>query len=445
MKRLGRISLRVLLLAGVLLSLLLMAMTLLYPPVEKGGLFFMLAIEVVLLFFLGFLYNKVVLPIRAVGDGMDMLRSQDYATTLAPVGQPDADRVVELYNALMHSLKKERLRLEERDNFLSLVMDVSPVGFVVLDFDMRVVSVNPAARRLLDLPDDYIPIERPLEEVCAKITFGPDELGEGESRTWRLPTAEVRRITRMRFFDRSFSRLFFSIETLTEELHSAEKEAYEKLIRLIAHEINNSTAGIIGVLNAVGDAFDDTPHTPEGEVSEAIALCRDRCMAMSRFITRFAEVVKLPDPTLSSVDLVPLCERCILLMQPLAVETGVKMKMCKEQDSCLVRCDAEQIEQVVINLLRNAIESFAQQNDLAVSATKTVLLCLDRHNLLVEDNGQPISDDVATRLFTPFFSTKPNGQGIGLVVIREVLTRHGWSFSLTTDADGRTRFRMAWP
>ena len=300
MKRLGRISLRVLLLAGVLLSLLLMAMTLLYPPVEKGGLFFMLAIEVALLFFLGFLYNKVVLPIRAVGDGMDMLRSQDYATTLAPVGQPDADRVVELYNALMHSLKKERLRLEERDNFLSLVMDVSPVGFVVLDFDMRVVSVNPAARRLLDLPDDYIPIERPLEEVCAKIPFGPDELGEGESRTWRLPTAEVRRITRMRFFDRSFSRLFFSIETLTEELHSAEKEAYEKLIRLIAHEINNSTAGIIGVLNAVGDAFDDTPHTPEGEVSEAIALCRDRCMAMSRFITRFAEVVKLPDPTLSS-------------------------------------------------------------------------------------------------------------------------------------------------
>lgn len=445
MKRLGRISLRVLLLTGVSLTLMLIAMTLLYPPVERSGLFIMLAIEVALLFFLGFLYNKVVLPIRAVGDGMDMLRSQDYATTLAPVGQPDADRVVELYNALMHSLKRERLRLEERDNFLSLVMDVSPVGFVVLDFDIRVVSVNPAARRLLDLPNDYIPIKRPLEEVYTKIPFRPDELGEGESRTWRLPTAEVRRITRMRFYDRSFSRLFFSIETLTEELRSAEKEAYEKLIRLIAHEVNNSTAGIIGVLNAVGDAFDDTPHTPEGEVSEAIALCRDRCMAMSRFITRFAEVVKLPDPTLSSVDLVSLCERCMLLMQPLAAEMGVEMKMCKEQNSCFVHCDSEQIEQVVINLLRNAIESFAGYENMAASETKTVLLCLDGHNLLVEDNGQPISDDVAARLFTPFFSTKPNGQGIGLVVIREVLTRHGWSFSLTTDADGRTRFRMAWP
>ncbi len=444
MKKWVGIPLRLLLSGGALLALAAVVLSLIYPPVETLGLYLLLAVESAMFIFLCFLHAKVVLPIRAVGDGMDMLRSQDYATTLAPVGQPDADRVVELYNALMHRLKKERLKLEERDNFLSLVMEVTPIGFVVLDYDMRIVSVNPAARRLLELPDDYSPTHRPLSELSAKMPFKLEDLIEGESRTWRLPTAQVRRITRMRFFDRSFSRLFFSIESLTEEVCSAEKEAYEKLIRLIAHEVNNSTAGIIGVLNTIGDAADDTPPAIESDTLEAIAVCRDRCMAMNRFITRFAEVVKLPEPTLSDVDLVPLCERCLTLMQPMAVTAAVELRMQKGQAPCRVRCDNEQIEQVVINMLRNAIESFAPVDEAQARETRVVSISLDRRSLIVEDNGAPISQEVATRLFTPFFSTKPNGQGIGLVVIREVLLHHGWAFSLATDSDGWTRFRCSW-
>lgn len=417
--------------------LLILSGVLLYLFSRVNTLFFYVGEGLVLfiLLYLTFFYRKIVKPLNTIGSGMELLREQDFSSRLSPVGQYEADRVVNIFNRMMEQLKNERLRLREQNNFLDLLIKASPMGVVITSLDDELSELNPMALKMLGVRLEDVQGKK-LEEVDSPLAVELTNVPKGETVTVRLNDSNIYRCTHSSFIDRGFQHPFYLIETLTDEVMKAEKKAYEKVIRMIAHEVNNTTAGITSTLDTVEQAL----SSEEGmdDICDVMRVCTDRCFSMSRFITRFADVVKIPEPTVSPVNLNDLLLTCKRFMEGMCNDRHITLRMDIDESLKDVMLDAALFEQVLVNIIKNSAESIESDGEI-------IIRTLSPATIEIVDNGKGISKEAETKLFSPFFSTKPNGQGIGLIFIREVLMRHGCTFSLRTYADGLTRFRIIFP
>ena len=403
-------------------------LNLMYFYIGEGLVLFILC-------YLPFFYRKIVKPLNSIGSGMELLREQDFSSRLSPVGQYEADRIVNVFNRMMEQLKNERLRLREQNNFLDLLIKASPMGVILTTLDEDLSELNPMAQKMLGVRQEDV-LGKKMNEIDSPLAAELANVPKGETATVRLNDSNIYRCTHSSFIDRGFQHPFFLIESLTDEVMKAEKKAYEKVIRMIAHEVNNTTAGITSTLDTVEQAL----SSEEGmeDICDVMRVCTDRCFSMSRFITRFADVVKIPEPTLSSVNLNDLVFTCKRFMEGMCNDRRITLRMEIDESLKDVMLDAALFEQVLVNIIKNAAESIEADGEIIVRT-------LAPATVEVIDNGQGISKETEAKLFSPFFSTKPNGQGIGLIFIREVLMRHGCTFSLRTYADGLTRFRITFP
>lgn len=403
--------------------------------IEEKGWEFYLAVGLITfsLFYLSYFYQKVVKPLNAIANGMDLLREQDFSSRLAPVGQSEADRIVQVFNRMMLQLKDERLRLREQNHFLDLLISISPMGVMILTFDEEVSMINKAALQFLDGEEEKMMGKR-LDELTGPLMDEIKLLPQDTSKTVRLSDSHVYRCSRLSFVDRGFSHPFILIESLTDEVMKAEKKAYEKVIRMIAHEVNNTVAGVTSALETVDDVLRNMDETDD--LHEVMQVCLERCFSMSRFITNFADVVKIPEPQLQEVNLNERVESCLRFMEHLCLDNHIALHMDLCYETPEVEMDTVLFEQVIVNIIKNAVESIGRDGDIYIRTMD------NPPTLEIGDNGKGITKEAEAKLFTPFFSTKPNGQGIGLVFIREVLTMHRCSFSLRTEEDGITRFRI---
>ena len=403
-------------------------LNLIYFYIGEGLVLFILC-------YLPFFYRKIVKPLNSIGSGMELLREQDFSSRLSPVGQYEADRIVNVFNRMMEQLKNERLRLREQNNFLDLLIKASPMGVILTTLDEDLSELNPMAQKMLGVRQEDV-LGKKMNEIDSPLAAELANVPKGETATVRLNDSNIYRCTHSSFIDRGFQHPFFLIESLTDEVMKAEKKAYEKVIRMIAHEVNNTTAGITSTLDTVEQAL----STEEGmdDICDVMRVCTERCFSMSRFITRFADVVKIPEPTLTLVDLNDLAFTCKRFMEGMCTDRNIKLRLEIDETLKEVKMDASLFEQVLVNIIKNAAESIEKDGEIIVRT-------LSPATIEVVDNGKGISKEVEAKLFSPFFSTKPNGQGIGLIFIREVLMRHGCTFSLRTYADGLTRFRILFP
>ena len=359
---------------------------------------------VLLLFYLWYFYRKTIRPYDTLIGGIELVRELDLTTRLAPSGQHETDIIVRTFNDLLNRLRSEHLKLEEQYTFLNLLIEASPMGVIQCDLDGNITSMNPAAREMLS-PS--------IEEAIHALSLG-------ETTTVHIPgEPQLFRISHHAFPDRGFQHPFFLIESLTSEIRLAEKAAYERVIRMIAHEVNNSVAGIIGSLT--------------GDEAE-------RLTALSAFVTRFADVVKIPQPQLQLCDLSEEVEACRPFLENLCTQAHVHIDFCLTDEAIPVHLDTVLFQQVLINIVKNAVESIGEkEGHITITTTGPA-------KLVVTDNGHGIPSAVAKHLFTPFFSTKPQGQGLGLLLIRDILTSHHCTFNLLTDSeDHLTRFTIQFP
>ena len=359
---------------------------------------------VVLLCYLWYFYRKTIRPYDTLIGGMELVKDLDLTTRLAPSGQHETDVIVRTFNDLLGRLRSEHLRLEEQYTFLNLLIEASPMGVIQCDLDGNTTSMNPAAREMLSPSIEEAIHALPLgETTTVRISGGP----------------QLFRISHLSFPDRGFLHPFFLIESLTSEIRLAEKAAYERVIRMIAHEVNNSVAGIIGSLT--------------GDEAE-------RLTALSSFVSRFAEVVKIPQPQLQLCDLSEEVEACRPFLENLCTQAHVHIDFRLTDEAVPVHLDTVLFQQVLINIVKNAVESIGTTQGLVTLEVTTPA------TLTITDNGHGIPPAIAKNLFTPFFSTKPQGQGLGLLLIRDILTSHHCTFNLLTDPeDHLTRFTIQFP
>ena len=419
-----------------ILALLLVGLAVMLVRFYSGGnslhLYLMEGVIAFLLVFWLIFNRKIVKPLELIGNGMDLLREQDFSSRLTQVGQFEADRVVNIFNRMMDQLKNERLRLREQNHFLDLLIQASPMGVVIVDFDGRITQVNPMAVKMFGLPAEQLHGCK-LAEVQAALAKELARMKRDETAVVRLNDSNIYKCTCTTFTDSGFPHPFYLMERMTDELMRAEKKAYEKVIRMIAHEVNNTTAGITSALDSAWQVLSEEQGMDD--LCGMMRVCMERCYSMSRFITRFADVVKIPEPVLAPVDLNVLATSCARFMESVCKERNIGLRLECDPEAGLVKADVSLMEQVLVNILKNAVESIGSDGEIIVRTAAKAFI-------EIVDNGPGISKEIESKLFSPFFSTKPNGQGIGLVFIREVLSRHRCSFSLSTYEDGLTRFRI---
>lgn len=412
-----------------IVALLTAGVAIALPFFMRGmSLYVLEAVLGVVLISLILLYRSVISPMGALDRGINLLKAQDFASRLSHVDYAPADRIVDTFNSMMMQLRSERLRVREQNQFLDLLVDASPMGIIVLGFDGTVSSANPAAVQLLASPDLK---GRRLADIPGELAAAIAALRHNQSETVRLGDTRMFRCSRLSLLDSGHQRPFILIESLTEELLEAERSSYGKLIRTIVHEVNNTLAGVLPLIDTCAMISGDEA------MEDAARSCTERCNALSAFIGNFADVVKIGHPDRKDIDINEFLLTLRPFLESLASGRGVELKYSLDTEMAPVSVDTVQFEQVVVNIVKNAIES------IGTDGTVEIVTDAASHTLTIADNGAGISPEAAGKLFSPFFSTKKSGQGIGLTLSAEILRAHHFDFSLaTSQTDGITRFSI---
>lgn len=367
-------------------------------------------------------------------EGARFLDEQALTTRLLATGRPELDRLVALYNRLVDDLRSERTRLREQQHFLGEVLRASPSGIVILDFDGRIALLNPVAAHLLGLSIEAAQGQRPAD-LAGPLAADLAVALPGATRVHATGAGGKLRLVAGRFTDRGHERRFLLIEELTEELRAAEKAAYEKLVRMVAHEVGNSVAASSSLLQSSLTYAHHIPADDRDDFRDAVGVCLTRLATLNAFVRDLAEVVRLPEPRVQPCDLTSLLRGAALLLRASAERAGVAWTL-DAPDALVVLADRAQLEQAFLNIAKNAIEAAGSAGLVRVSARREGA----QVHVVVENSSQGLAEDVQARLFTPFFSTKADGRGLGLTLVREIFVQHGAPFALTSPPGGPTRF-----
>ncbi len=367
-------------------------------------------------------------------DGTAALRDQDYSLRLREVGVRDLDELIAVYNQLLEQIRSERIGSQRQQFFLGLLIESTTLGVFTMDFDGRLDHVNSWGRRQLDLPpvgtlpQNLRDLSHPLAEALA--TLEPEE-----RRLLRLPNNQRYRCESASFIDRGFSRRFIVVQNISGELNSAEVAAYGQVIRMMAHEVNNATAATRSMLASLLDTDDLDADAFRVLAKAYLPTVLERGNSTNDFMRRFAEVVRLPDPVLAPVDLAALLRAEAEAYRVTCDDCGITIQLSLKPAN--VQADPVLLRQVITNALVNACESIS-----ATGHEGHILVSCAGTTFEIADDGAGVDAEAQELLFTPFFSTKATGQGIGLTLMRDVLERHGAGYSLMTGGDGWTRLKV---
>ncbi len=381
------------------------------------------------------LYRQLIQPLKTLMQGVEAIKDRDFNVKFLSTGKHEMDQLIEVYNQMMDELRTERTRQEQQHFFLEKLIFTSPTGIVILDYDDNIQQINPRALHIFGLEAENM-VGYPVDKHPHPLFEQIKSLQSGETKTVKFDGLNTYMLQKSHFIDRGFSRHFIMIEDLTAEILAAEKNVYGKVIRMMAHEVNNT----VGPVNSILQSALKTNQLWEGHLfntlKDALQVAMDRNQNLNLFMRNFADLVKLPAANKRAVDLHHLVNSVSQLMGIKAKEKEVDFEFHLAKCRFSIMADEQQMEQVLINIVKNAIEAIALKGIISFTTNP------DKKYLIISDSGTGISVEQSANLFSPFFSTKKDGQGIGLTLVREILINHGFEFSLKTVAEKQTEFTI---
>ncbi len=352
------------------------------------------------------LYLQLIRPLKSLMQGVDAIKDRDFSVKFLPTGKHEVDQLISVYNQMIDHLRTERTLQEEQHFFLEKLIYTSPTGIIILDYDGNIKQINPMAMKILSINEEDL-LSRSINDLPDAFLKHIIELHSGETKTIKLGGATTCKLQRAQFIDRGFSRDFIMIEELTAEILAAEKNVYGKVIRMMAHEVNNT----IGPVNSIIQSALKTNNLWQGHHSDtlkdAMQVALDRNQNLNLFMRNFADLVKLPDANKKRIDLNQLIISVSRLMQIKASEKDIKLELEITDEPFFVSADEQQMDQALINIVKNATEAIEQKG--IVKFTTDII----SRQLVITDNGKGITAEQSEQLFTPFYTTKKDGQGIG--------------------------------
>jgi nitrogen fixation/metabolism regulation signal transduction histidine kinase len=364
--------------------------------------------------------------------GTEAIKDRDFNIKFVETGKYEMDQLINVYNQMIDQLRTERTKQEEQHFFLEKLIHTSPTGIMILDYEDHIQQINPMALQLLNIKEKDA-IGKSIDYIDHPVMKQLKLLSSGKSVTVTFDAITTYKLQKSHFIDRGFPRHFIMIEELTAEILAAEKKAYGKVIRMMAHEVNNTVGPVNSIIQT---ALQSTTWKKDqtNNLQHALQVAVDRNNNLNTFMRNFADVVRLPDPHLKRIDLVKVIYAVTQLMMIKVGEKEIDFIYEFPSATFMIDADEQQMEQAFINIVKNAMEAISQKGSITFS------LNIQTKQLLITDTGTGIPDNAAGNLFSPFFSTKKDGQGIGLTLVREILLNHNFAFYLKTTGPQQTEF-----
>jgi nitrogen fixation/metabolism regulation signal transduction histidine kinase len=360
--------------------------------------------------------------VRAVRDGIVSLHDRDFSVSVAAMPDVELSALTSAYNSLGEVLRRERLDLYQRELLLDTVIQTTPLAIVLVDDGDRVVYSNVAARQLLHGGHKLEGLEF---EGALAVSPPPlrEALGSGADTLFTMEVgeeAQVYHLSQRRFLLNARPHRLVLLKQLTRELAAQEVAIWKKVIRVIAHELNNSLAPITSLAHS-GQLLAQQPDPVQLE--RVFSTIAGRAAHLASFIDGYARFAKLPRPRPAPVS----WERFLARLEgtaPFRIDGSVPREPASFDES--------QLTQVMINLLKNAAESGSAPEAITVG----VRAAAPGFRVEVGDRGSGLSASALRDALLPFYSTKPAGTGLGLTLCREIVEAHGGRLSLANREGG---------
>jgi two-component system, NtrC family, nitrogen regulation sensor histidine kinase NtrY len=379
-------------------------------------------------FWLAFAFStreRVASPLRTLANLLEAMREGDYSIRGRGARKDDAlGEVMIQLNAIGATLRAQRLGAVEATALLSKVMEEIDVALFTFDAEEKLRLVNRAAGRLLAQPADQILGKSADELMLAE--FLHQETTQAVTRTF--PGGSGRwGIRRSSFRESGLPHTLLVVTDLTRALREEELRAWQRLVRVLGHELNNSLTPIKSIAGSLVQILsrDPRPEDWESDMRDGLTVISSRSESLSRFIGSYSRLAKLPQPRFSPVDVGSLVHRVA------GLETRLDVRVL-DGPPLELQADGDQLEQLMINLVRNAADASMETSG-GVSITWSA--SEDLATVSVLDEGLGLSN--TANLFVPFFTTKPGGSGIGLVLCRQIAEAHGGSLTLANRENAR--------
>ena len=317
------------------------------------------------------LYKGMIQPLQTLVNGAEAIKSKDFNVKFLHTGSYEMDQLIDVYNGMMDHLRQERTRQEQQHFFLEKLIHTSPTGILIADFDGRIRQVNPSGCELLGIEEKEV-IGKDVVEIDLPVMQEIKQLKPGEAKTITLNGIQTFKLQRSEFIDRGFPRSFVMIEELTAEILAAEKKAYGKVIRMMAHEVNNTIGPVNSILQSALKAPGIWDADKNKTLAQALQVALDRNQNLNLFMRNFADVVRLPEPVKKKTDLHKLIRDVVTLMELKAGEKQVIFEYKLAEEPFLITADEQQMEQVLINIVKNAIEAIDHKGSIVIGTTQNL-------------------------------------------------------------------------
>lgn len=371
------------------------------------------------------LRERVVRPLQTLSNMLAAIREQDYSLRARRSSAGDALGLAMLeLNTLMAELRERRLGALEATALLQRVMSEVDVAVLAFDDESALRLINPGGEHLLGQPAERLLGRRAAELGLAACLEGDAprlvalELG-GTSGRWELRRGAFRQGGR--------PHQFVLLADVSRALREEERLAWQRLIRVLGHEINNSLTPIHSIADRlkllVGRG--DDPGALRRDLDRGLGVIASRSEGLTRFMASYTRLARLPPPRLAPVSVTAWIQRVVRLetRHPVTVVAGAEV---------VIQADGDQLDQLLINLIANAVDAVRETNGavrVAWSVDDTTL------RVTIEDEGPGLPE--SANLFVPFFTTKPGGTGVGLVLSRQIAEAHGGTLTLGNRTDAR--------
>lgn len=398
---------------------------------EQAGLMAGLLMLLCLLLYLGFvamaLIDVLVRPLQTLSNVLSSLREGDYSFRARSAGSQDAlGELAAEVNALADLLQRQRVRSLETTALLGRILEVMSAPLFAFDRNERLQLVNNAGLHLLGLPQarclartaSELGLQSLLEAPDRSLRVFPSDTLSASSTRWLLRKAVFRQ--------EGVPHTLLLLADVSQPLQEEERGAWKKLIRVLGHELSNSLAPIKSIAGSLVDRLrdHDAKDALVKDFRRGLAVIEARADSLHRFVQSYRKLAQLPPPVLRPVEIAPLLERVVLLEQRIPVQFLAG-------PMAVLRADADQLEQMLINLLSNAVEA-SQASDnkqVTVGWTRNASSVV----ITIDDCGAGIAN--AENLFVPFYTTKPEGSGIGLALAQQIARMHGGEVQLANRED----------
>ncbi|HVP48049.1 MAG TPA: ATP-binding protein [Bryobacteraceae bacterium] len=374
--------------------------------------------------FAGAVRERVVFPLRTLSNLLAALQEGDFSVRARGAEIDDAlGEVMQQVNSMGGTLREQRLGALEATTLLRKVMEEIDVAIFAFDSEQKLRLVNRAGEKLLAKPAERLTGRSATELDLAECLEG--EPARVVQTTF--PSGPGRwGVRRSMFREHGLPMQLVVIGDLTRPLREEELAAWQRLVRVLGHELNNSLTPIKSIAGSLESlvARETLPPDWQDDMRRGLAVISARSESLSRFIGAYARLAKLPRPTLAPLDIAPWVRRVV------GLETRLHVDVQPGPD-LVIHGDADQLEQLLINLLRNAADAALETGGgVRVGWRKNASYV----EVKVEDDGPGLSN--TSNLFVPFFTTKPGGSGIGLVLSRQIAEAHGGALTLENRRTG---------